>query len=57
MRPGTLQLFAGCSERLSGKAAGSTATEAYPCGTSQGDVRPGTPPAVFIDSMRGRAYA
>ncbi len=38
---------------LSSKAAGSTATEAYPLGTSQGDVRPRTPLAAFLNSLLG----
>ncbi|GAB1722306.1 MAG: hypothetical protein NTNFB01_12020 [Nitrospira sp.] len=38
---------------LSSKAAGGTATEVYLKGTSQGEARPRTPQAAFLDSLLG----
>lgn len=49
--PFLLQVLAGCSKRLSSKAAGSAATEAYLYGTSQGDVRPRTLLAAIFNSL------
>jgi len=45
---------AGCSKRLSSKAAGSTTTEAYPPGTSQGGVRLRTLLEAPFNSLRAR---
>jgi hypothetical protein len=44
---------AGCSKSPSSKAAGSSATEAYPCGTLQGDERPRTMLAGFFSILLG----
>ena len=43
--------LAGCSKSSSSKAAGSSATEAYPCGTLQGDERLRTPQAGFFSIL------
>jgi len=42
---------AGCSKRQSSKAAGRSATEAYPWGTLQGDERLRTPLADFFSIL------
>jgi hypothetical protein len=46
-------IFTGCSKSPSSKAAGSSATEAYPCGTLQGDGRLRTMLAGFFSIRYG----
>ena len=46
-------IFTGCSKSSSSQAAGSSATEAYPCGTLQGDERLRTPLADFFSILLG----
>jgi hypothetical protein len=48
METGLRWVLAGCSKSPFSKAAGSSATEAYPCGTLQGDGRLRTPLTEFF---------
>jgi len=48
---------AGCSKSSSSKAAGSSATEAYPWGTLQGDGRLRTPLADFFSILLSFGFA
>ena len=49
--------LAGCSKSSSSKAAGSSATEAYPCGTLQGDERLRTMLEDFFSTLLSFGFA
>jgi hypothetical protein len=54
---GKRRIFAGCSKSPFSKAAGSSATEAYPWGTLQGDERLRTPLADFFSILSSFGFA